>query len=101
MPRAVTCQIVERAGAGFAVVGILEPDTMIVQEGFATPAAAEAWIDGLRAIMAACGAPVRRGSTVAIAPSAPRDRAAPRPSRTGRDPRPPRAGWVRPGGLDP
>ncbi|ACA15303.1 hypothetical protein M446_0745 [Methylobacterium sp. 4-46] len=59
MPRTVTCQIVEKAADGFAVVGVMAPDKPFLRDGFATRAEAAAWIDGLREIMAACGAPVR------------------------------------------
>lgn len=58
MPRRVTYQIFDMPDGRFSVTVTLEPDTTMVRPGFTTQAEASAWVEGLRDIMAALGAPV-------------------------------------------
>ena len=58
MPRHVSYQILDTPDGCFAVAATIEPDKRFFRTGFATHAEAEEWIEGLREIMAALGAPV-------------------------------------------
>ncbi|WP_245524510.1 hypothetical protein [Methylobacterium nonmethylotrophicum] len=51
-------QILDMPDERFAVAATIEPDKTMVRTGFATQAEADAWVEGLRAIMAGLGAPV-------------------------------------------
>ncbi|WP_244492334.1 MULTISPECIES: hypothetical protein [unclassified Methylobacterium] len=57
----------------------IEPDTVVRRDGFDSLAELEEWIDGLRALMAALGAPVSQ----ADAPGSPAETAG-APDRPGR-----------------
>ena len=76
MARRVFCQIVDRPDGLFDVTATIEPDKTFRREGVASLAEAERWIDGLRTLMTALGAPVLR---VDVA----EDEAACDPARTG------------------
>lgn len=58
MPRLVSYSIADRDDGRFDVVATMEPGRTYQREGFASLAEAEEWIDGLRVLMAAVGAPV-------------------------------------------
>lgn len=60
MPRTVSYSILDEADGRFSVVATLAPDRIYRRDGVATLAEAEEWIEGLRVLMAACGAPVVR-----------------------------------------
>lgn len=76
MPRTVTYQIHDRADGRFGVAIALGPDKTYRREDFATLAEAEEWIEGLRVLMAACGAPLVRDPTGPDAgPPVPADKA--------------------------
>jgi hypothetical protein len=77
MPRLVTYTISDRADGRFDVTATIEPDKVFRRDGFATLAEAEEWVDGLRVLMAALGAPVAQ--TTPAEPLAP-----PVPARTPR-----------------
>jgi len=62
MPRLVTYTISDRADGRFDVTATIEPDKVFRRDGFATLAEAEEWVDGLRVLMAALGAPVAEKS---------------------------------------
>ena len=54
----MTYQIFDMPDGRFAVTVTIEPDKTMVRSGFPTQAEADAWVEGLRDIMAALGAPV-------------------------------------------
>lgn len=58
MPRRVYYQISDRADGRFDAVVTIEPDTVVRRDGFESLAELEEWIEGLRVLMAALGAPV-------------------------------------------
>ncbi|MCJ2071873.1 hypothetical protein MKK75_24255 [Methylobacterium sp. J-030] len=58
MARRVYYRISDRPDGCFDAVVTIEPDTVIRREGFASLADVEDWIEGLRVLMAALGAPV-------------------------------------------
>lgn len=58
MPRPVFYNIKDSADGRFDVVAILDPCRFFRRDGFSTLAEAEEWIDGLRILMAAIGAPL-------------------------------------------
>jgi hypothetical protein len=58
MARRVSYQIFDMPDGRFAVTVTIEPDKTMVRAGFAAQSEAEAWVEGLRDIMAALGAPV-------------------------------------------
>ncbi|MDP4024745.1 hypothetical protein Q8W71_19125 [Methylobacterium sp. NEAU 140] len=58
MPRRVFYRIADRPDGLFDAVVRIEPDRVIRRDGFASLAEAETWADGLRALMAALGAPL-------------------------------------------
>lgn len=58
MPRLVTYTISDREDGRFDVTATIEPDKVFRRDGFATLAEAEEWVEGLRVLMAALGAPV-------------------------------------------
>lgn len=60
MARRVFCRIVDRPDGLFDVTATIEPDKTFRREGVASLAEAERWIDGLRTLMTALGAPVLR-----------------------------------------
>lgn len=64
MPRRVSCQISDRSDGLFDVVATIEPDRVYRRDGFISLAQAEDWIEGLRVLMAALGAPVAQGQAV-------------------------------------
>lgn len=58
MARRVYYRISDRPDGCFDAIVTVEPDTVVRREGFASLAEVEEWIEGLRALMAALGAPV-------------------------------------------
>ncbi len=58
MARDVSYQIFDMPDGRFSVTVTIEPDTTMARTGFATQAEVSAWVEGLRDIMAALGAPV-------------------------------------------
>ncbi len=72
MPRLVTYTISDRVDGRFDVTATIEPDKVFRRDGFATLAEAEEWVDGLRVLMAALGAPVaQEASAEPLAPPTP------------------------------
>ncbi|MEL6059833.1 hypothetical protein [Methylobacterium sp. DCY52] len=67
MARRVFYRINDRPDGCFDAVVTVEPDTVVRRDGFASLAELEEWIEGLRVLMAALGAPVAQ----AEAPVAP------------------------------
>ena len=68
MPRRVFYRISDRPDGLFDAVTTIEPDTVIRRDGFASLAEAEEWVEGLRILMAALGAPVARADESASVP---------------------------------
>lgn len=60
MPLTVTYEILDATDGRFSVVATMAPDRIYRRADVATLAEAEEWIEGLRVLMAACGAPVVR-----------------------------------------
>jgi hypothetical protein len=60
MPRRVFYKIEDRSDGQFDAVVTIEPANVLRRDGFASLAEAEEWVEGLRFIMAAIGAPVAR-----------------------------------------
>ena len=58
MARIVTYKVFDRSDGRFDVVVILGTGSLHQRAGFMSLAEAEEWIEGLRVLMAACGAPV-------------------------------------------
>jgi hypothetical protein len=58
MPRRVYYRICDRPDGRFDAVVTIEPDTVVRRDGFNALAEVEEWIEGLRVLMAALGAPV-------------------------------------------
>ena len=58
MARRVYYRISDRPDGCFDVVVTIEPDTVLGRDGFTSLAEVEDWIEGLRVLMAALGAPV-------------------------------------------
>ncbi len=58
MPRLVSYRIHDREDGLFDAVATLAPDKTYRREGFASLAELEEWLDGLRTLMAAIGAPL-------------------------------------------
>src|SRR3954451_10605048 len=58
MARSVTYKIFDRSDGRFDIVVILGSGSLHQRAGFMTLADAQEWIEGLRVLMAACGAPV-------------------------------------------
>lgn len=58
MARRVYYRISDRPDGCFDAVVTIEPDTVVRRAGFTSLADVEEWIDGLRVLMAALGAPV-------------------------------------------
>jgi hypothetical protein len=77
MPRTVRYEILDQPDGLFAVIATMEPDRVYRRDDLATLAAAEDWIEGLRILMAACGAPLVREEAEPLAK-------APTPGRTHR-----------------
>lgn len=67
MPRLVSYSVLDRDDGRFDVVVTIEPDRTHRREGCATLAGAEEWVEGLRILMTALGAPVAREGQGAIA----------------------------------
>ncbi|MCJ2084949.1 hypothetical protein MKK88_02930 [Methylobacterium sp. E-005] len=65
MARRVYYRISDRPDGCFDAVVTIEPDTVVRREGFASLAEAEDWIEGLRVLMAALGAPVAQADAAA------------------------------------
>jgi len=60
MPLTVTYAILDTPDGRFSAVATMAPDRIYRRDDLATLAEAEEWIEGLRVLMAACGAPVVR-----------------------------------------
>ncbi|MFE1601658.1 hypothetical protein [Methylobacterium sp. ID0610] len=58
MARRVTYQILDGPDGRFTVAATMKPDKTVFRTGFTTLAEAEDWVEDLRVIMAAVGAPV-------------------------------------------
>lgn len=58
MARRVFYRISDRADGRFDAIVTIEPDKVVRRDGFASLAEVEEWIEGLRVLMAALGAPV-------------------------------------------
>ncbi len=58
MTRRVSYQIFDTPDGCFAVAATIEPEKTYFRTGFTTYDQAEEWIEGLRTIMAAMGAPL-------------------------------------------
>ncbi len=58
MPRLVSYRIHDREDGLFDAVATLAPDKTYRRAGFASLAEVEEWLDGLRTLMAAIGAPL-------------------------------------------
>ena len=61
MARSVSYRIADRPDERFDVIVVLHPRTVFRQTGLLTVAEAEEWVDGLWALMAACGAQIVGG----------------------------------------
>ncbi|MGU3666565.1 hypothetical protein ACLBX9_20445 [Methylobacterium sp. A49B] len=79
MPRRVYYRICDRPDGRFDAVVTIEPDTVVRRDGFASLGEVEEWIEGLRVLMAALGAPVAQAdassSTAPVEAAADRSRA--------------------------
>ncbi|MCJ2138887.1 hypothetical protein [Methylobacterium sp. E-066] len=86
MPRRVFYRISDRPDGLFDAITTIEPDTVIRRDGFGSLAEAEEWVDGLRVLMAALGAPVaqRDNAEGPAVETAPEDSALFRQLRTAR-----------------
>ncbi|MCJ2012763.1 hypothetical protein [Methylobacterium sp. J-076] len=69
MARRVFYRIVDRPDGQFDAVVTIEPDKVIRRDGFISLAEAEEWIEGLRVLMAALGAPVSHQDQPAARPN--------------------------------
>ena len=58
MAKPVSYRIANRPNGRFDVIVVLHPRKVFRQVGLLTLAEAEEWVDGLRVLMAACGAPI-------------------------------------------
>jgi hypothetical protein len=86
MPRRVFYRISDRPDGLFDAITTIEPGTVIRRDGFGSLAEAEEWVEGLRVLMAALGAPVAQADDAASpdVETAPEDATCPetlRPSR--------------------
>lgn len=70
MTRRVFYKIEDRPDGQFDAVVTIEPSNVLRREGFASLAEAEEWVEGLRFVMAAIGAPVARDNGVDAAADA-------------------------------
>ena len=68
MPRRVYYRISDRADGRFDAVVTIEPDTVVRRDGFESLAELEEWIEGLRVLMAALGAPVSQADEAGSPP---------------------------------
>ena len=66
MPQNVVYRIEDRADGRFDVVVTLESGKVFKRSGCVTRAEVDAWIDGLRVLMAAVGAPVSSADAAAL-----------------------------------
>jgi hypothetical protein len=64
MPRRVYYRISDRVDGRFDAVVTIEPDTVVRRDGFESLSEVEEWIEGLRVLMAALGAPVAQAHGV-------------------------------------
>ena len=62
MARRVYYRVSDRPDGCFDAVVTIEPDTVVRRDGFASLAELEEWIEGLRVLMAALGAPVSKAN---------------------------------------
>lgn len=58
MAQSVSYRIEDRADGLFDVIATIRPDKEFRRDGFATLAEVDAWVEGLRFLMASLGAPV-------------------------------------------
>jgi hypothetical protein len=58
MPRCVSYRIKDRPDGLFDVIATIEPDKVFQRVGFTSLAEVDEWVDGLRTLMAAIGAPL-------------------------------------------
>jgi hypothetical protein len=58
LAKPVSYRIADRPDGRCDVIAVLHPRKVFRREGLATLAEAEEWEDGLRVLMAACGAPI-------------------------------------------
>lgn len=79
MARRVYYRICDRPDGRFDAVVTIEPATVVRRDGFTTLAEVEEWIEGLRVLMAALGAPLAQAD-----PGAPSTPAPAEPKRPGR-----------------
>lgn len=86
MPRRVFYRISDRPDGLFDAITTIEPDTVIRRDGFGSLAEAEEWVEGLRVLMAALGAPVAQANAAGSpdVETAPEDAARPGTLRTAR-----------------
>ena len=87
MARRVYYRISDRPDGCFDAVVTIEPETVVRREGFTSLAEVEDWIEGLRVLMAALGAPVAQADPLegpAQAPVTPDDLCLPGSLRTRR-----------------
>ena len=86
MPRRVFYRISDRPDGLFDAITTIEPDTVIRRDGFCSLAEAEEWVEGLRVLMAALGAPVAQADAAGSpdVETAPEDAARPGTLRTAR-----------------
>ncbi|SDO07544.1 hypothetical protein SAMN05216360_114128 [Methylobacterium phyllostachyos] len=63
MARRVYYRISDRPDGCFDAVVTIEPDTVVRREGFVSLAEVEDWIEGLRDLMAALGAPLAQAES--------------------------------------
>ena len=69
MPRRVYYRIDDRTDGRFDAVVTIEPDTVVRRDGFTSLGEVEEWIEGLRVLMAALGAPVAQADPDPISTS--------------------------------
>ena len=77
MPRRVYYRISDREDGRFDAVVTIEPETEVRRDGFVSLGEAEEWIEGLRVLMAALGAPVAQADSIASPAEAEPDRSRP------------------------
>ena len=77
MPRRVYYRISDREDGCFDAVVTIEPETVVRRDGFVSLGEAEEWIEGLRVLMAALGAPVAQADATASPVEAEPDRSRP------------------------
>jgi hypothetical protein len=65
MAQPVTYSIFDRSDGRFEVIVVLGSSSLYAPPGFMTLAEAEEWVEDLKVLMEACGAPVVLGMTTA------------------------------------